>query len=323
MNASTARATTHTDDDANEHARFLRAVHTGLGQLPKRLPTSYLYDERGSALFDAICDLPEYYLTRTELSIMRTHVDEMAAQLGPKIVLVEYGSGSSIKTRMLLDALTEPSAYVPVDISAQHLERTAAALRTEYPGLHVAPVAADFTRPFAIPTSAVGPRVAYFPGSTIGNFEPPAATALLRQLAEQIGHDGRVLIGFDLRKSKTILEPAYDDAAGVTAAFNLNLLARIRRELDADFDVERFSHRAWFDEEHGRIEMNLISEHDQVVRVGNRRFGFMRGEVIITEYSHKYTPAGFAALARPAGLVVRRLWTDPAGWFAVALLART
>lgn len=316
------RATVH-DPHAEARARFAAAVHAGLAKPHKRLPTEYLYDERGSALFDAICDLPEYYPTRTELAIMRAHVDAMAAALGPNATIIEYGSGSSIKTRLLLDALERPAAYVPVDISAEHLAAACARLAREYPELRIAPVAADFTRPFDVPVRGVGRRVVYFPGSTIGNFEPDAATALLRQMARLVGPGGSVLIGVDLRKSVEVLEPAYDDAAGVTAEFNLNLLRRIARELGGDLDPSRFRHRAFFDAEHSRIVMTLVSRCTQLVHVAGRRYRFDEGEAITTEYSHKYTREGFAALAGAAGLDVAQVWTDPAQWFSVQhLVAR-
>lgn len=309
------------DDPSAEHRRrFAAAVHEGLARPHKRLPTEYLYDARGSALFDAICELPEYYLTRTELAIMREHVGPMAAALGRDATLVEYGSGSSIKTRLLLDAMARPHAYVPVDISAEHLAMTSARLRREYPAIVIEPVVADFTQPFDVPLRTGGPRVAYFPGSTIGNFESDGAIALLRQMARLVGVRGSVLIGVDLHKSVEILEPAYDDAAGITAAFNLNLLVRIDRELGGDLDPSRFRHRAFFDPEHGRIVMTLVSSCAQIVRVAGRRFRFAEGEAITTEYSHKYTREGFARLAAAAGLGVAQVWTDEAGWFSVQRL---
>ncbi len=311
------RSAPATDPVAEARARFTAAVHAGLAKPRKRLPTEYLYDERGSALFDAICELPEYYPTRTELGIMRAHATAMARALGVDATLVEYGSGSSTKTRLLLDAMVRPHAYVPVDISAEHLETACEQLRAEYPGLRIAEVAADFTRPFDLPVRSVGPRALYFPGSTIGNFEPAAATALLQQMARQAGPDGSVLIGVDLRKSAEVLEPAYDDAAGVTAEFNLNLLHRIARELGGDLDPARFRHRAYFDAEHGRIVMTLVSTCDQLVTVAGRRFSFAQGEAVTTEYSHKYTLDGFAELAAAAGLRVAQVWTDGAGWFSV------
>ncbi|MBC8069499.1 MAG: L-histidine N(alpha)-methyltransferase [Deltaproteobacteria bacterium] len=311
------------DDAERERARFLDEVRRGLSRTHKTLPTEFLYDARGSQLFDAICELPEYYPTRTELAIMREHMPAIAAALGSGITLVEYGSGSSLKTRLLLDELSSIAAYVPVDISREHLMGAAASLRREFPGLRVEPVCADFTSAFDVPVPrSAGRRVVYFPGSTIGNFEPEAAAGLLRQMARIAGDDGGLLVGVDLRKPVAVLEPAYNDAAGVTAAFNLNLLRRIDRELGGDFDLSRFEHRAYFDEQHGRIVMTLVSRCAQLVTVGGQRFRFAEGETIRTEYSHKYTLEGFAALAGQAGLRVEQVWTDPQQWFSVQLLRR-
>lgn len=319
MQATDLRRDDHDIAIPEQRAPFAAAVHAGLSKPRKRLPTEYLYDARGSALFDAICELPEYYPTRTELGIMRASVDEMARAIGSGATLIEYGSGSSIKTRLLLDAAS-PGAYVPVDISREHLEATAAQLRTEYPALPIVPVCADFTEPFDVPLWSDGPRVAYFPGSTIGNFEPAAATRLLVQMRELVGAGGCALIGADLRKPVEILEPAYDDAAGVTAAFNLNLLVRIDRELGGDLDVSRFRHRAWFDREKSRIVMELVSTCAQIVTVDHRRYRFAEGEVIVTEYSHKYTRESFAKLAAAADLAVAQVWTDEREWFSVQRL---
>lgn len=299
--------------------RFAALVLDGLAQPQRRLPTEYLYDARGSALFDAICELPEYYLTRTELAIMRQHGAAMAAAIGPGATVIEYGSGSSIKTRVLLDALVRPAGYVPVDISREHLQQTAARLRREYPGLPITEVVADFTRPLALP-AVPQPRVVYFPGSTLGNFEPAAATELLAGMRRLAGPRGAVLVGIDRVKSTTVLEPAYDDAAGVTAEFNLNLLVRINRELGGDFEPMRFRHRARFDAAASRIVMTLVSSCTQIVTVCGRRFALREGEAILTEYSHKYSPQGFAALAAAAGLRVEASFVDDAQWFAVVLL---
>lgn len=301
----------------------LADVLRGLAKPKKTLPTALLYDARGSQLFEQICELPEYYPTRTELAIMRAHIDEIAEAIGPGATLFEYGSGSSVKTRLLLAALHEPRAYLPVDISREHLLATAEQLRAEFPKLRVEPICADFTRPLELPTTlGHGRRVGYFPGSTIGNFETPAAIELLRQLASLAGRDGGVLVGADLRKPASVLEAAYDDAAGVTAEFNLNLLVRINRELRGDFDPSRFEHRAYWDDEHGRIVMTLVSTCAQVVTVGGHSFAFAEGESIRTEYSHKYTLESFAELAQRAGLRVERVWTDPQQWFSVQLLRR-
>jgi dimethylhistidine N-methyltransferase len=296
---------------------FLRDVLAGLSRPDKHLPCKYFYDERGSQLFELICELPEYYPTRCELTILEAHGDEIAARLGPGCVVVEYGSGSSRKTRLLLDRLRDPLAYVPVDLSREHLFASARQLGADYPHVRVVPLCADFTRPIRLPLSASGKRVVYFSGSTIGNFGPAEATTLLRQIADLVGPGGGLLIGVDLKKDRGLLERAYDDAQGVTAAFNLNLLARINRELVADFVLDRFRHWALWNEEHGRVEMHLISLEAQQVHLAGQVFLLARDETICTEYSHKYSLDDFAGLARAAGLEVRDVWTDPAGFFSV------
>jgi dimethylhistidine N-methyltransferase len=299
------------------HAEFLRDVLAGLSASPKTLPCKYFYDERGSALFDEITTLDEYYPTRCELAILRDHAAEIAAAVGPGAVLVEYGSGSSVKTRVLLDALPCPAAYVPVDISSEHLMQSAGHLAREYPHLPVIPAVADFTRHFTLPPMPPGRRVVYFSGSTIGNFTPPEARTLLSGIARLVGGPGGLLIGADLQKRRDVLERAYDDARGVTAAFNLNLLARINRELAGDFDLSSFRHRAVYDEHHGRIEMYLVSTRQQTAHVAGHLFHFAEGEAICTEYSYKYTLPGFAAMCRQVGLGVRHVWTDERGLFSV------
>jgi dimethylhistidine N-methyltransferase len=302
--------------------RFLADALHGLRQGRKTLPCKYFYDAEGSKLFDQICVLPEYYPTRTELGILRAHAAEMAKGLGPETLLVEYGSGSSVKTRLLLDRLARPAGYVPVDISREHLFETALALRLDYPGLEILPVCADFTAPVALPKPRrpAARRAVYFPGSTIGNFSAAGAIALMAGVARQVGPGGAFLVGVDLAKDPRVLERAYDDAAGVTAAFNLNLLARMNRELDADFDLRRFRHRAVWAAGPSRIEMHLVSTVEQVVHLDGAEIHFECGESICTEHSHKYTLAGFARLARRAGLAVRRVWTDPAERFSVQYL---
>lgn len=300
-----------------------RDVLEALGRRPqKELPTQYLYDARGSALFDRICDLPEYYPTRTELGIMERDAAAMARGIGLQALVIEYGSGSSVKTRRLLEALREPAGCVLVDISREHLLRSASRLAASFPHVEVLPVCADFTAPFAVPRpqAAVRRRVVYFPGSTIGNFLPEAATRLLRQMATQVGPGGGLLIGTDLQKDPAVLEAAYNDAQGVTAAFNKNLLRRINRELGADFRLDAFEHRAIYDAERGRIEMLLISREVQEVRVAGRRFAFATGETIRTEYSHKYTIDGFHRMAGGAGWRAEDVWVDPQALFAVHLL---
>ena len=309
-------------DHEPETAQFLAEVVAGLRAEDKRLPCKYFYDERGSQLFDRICELPEYYPTRTERSIMQRSAEEMADALGADVLLVEFGSGSSLKTRLLLDVLEEPVAYVPVDISREHLVRSSEALAADYPGLEVLPVCADFTEPFALPESARRPnrRAVYFPGSTIGNFTRERAVGLLRTVAALCGPGGAMLIGVDLKKDRSTLESAYDDAAGVTAAFNRNLLVRMNRELDADFAPERFRHRAVWNERASRVEMHLVSEVAQSATVDGERFEFAAGEPICTEHSHKYTLEAFSKIAAEAGFRVARVWTDPARRFSVQLL---
>lgn len=311
-------------DLAPAPADLRRDVLAGLSQAPRALPCKYFYDDHGSRLFDRICALPEYYPTRTELAISRHHAAEMATACGPRTLLVELGSGSSTKTRVLLDHLREPAAYVPVDIARDFLRASAGDLARAYPGLPVLPVCADFTRPFSVPADRLPHArrtVVYFPGSTIGNFTAPEATALLRNIAALIGDDGGLLIGVDLRKDPAVLERAYNDASGVTAAFNLNLLARINRELAADFALEHFRHRAIYDRDAGRIEMQLHSQRDQAVHIAGHRFDFAAGEVLRTEYSHKYSLEGFAELAAAAGLAVRQVWRDRERLFSVQYLS--
>ncbi len=297
-------------------------VISGLTRRPKVIPSKYFYDERGSRLFDAITELDEYYPTRTEQAIMEANVAEMVARIGPKSLLVEYGSGSSRKTRILLDHLPDLAAYVPIDISREHLLRTAADLSAAYPGLNVLPVCADYTSGFALP-EVEGPIervVVYFPGSTIGNFEPGEARAFLEHVAEVAGRGGALLIGVDLQKDPAIIEAAYNDKKGVTAAFNKNILAHINRELDAGFDLDRFGHLAFYDAEHGRIEMRLVSLSDQCVRIGSTRIPFREHEPVLTEYSYKYSLEGFAALAAAAEFEVVKVWTDPERLFSVQYL---
>jgi dimethylhistidine N-methyltransferase len=301
----------------------LRAdVLRGLSASPKRLPCKYFYDERGSQLFDDICELDEYYLTRAELAIMRRAAGEMAQSVGDGVLLIEFGSGSSTKTRLLLDELTAPLAYVPVDISRQHLLASARRLSQRYPHVEVLPVCADFAFDFDLPISCHDGlrRVVYFPGSTIGNFERAAANKLLARMASLCSADGGVLIGIDLQKSPAVIEAAYNDARGITAQFNLNLLARINRELNADFCLEQFEHLAFYDRQFQRVDLRLVSRCRQTVRIGSEYIPFRAGEPIHTEYSHKYTIEGFAQLAREAGLSLRRFWTDERNFFAVVYL---
>lgn len=299
---------------------FRADVLAGLSRPRKQLPAKYFYDAAGSRLFDAITELPEYYPTRTELGILRRDAAAVAARCGPRCLLVELGAGSLTKVRLLLDRLDRPAGFVPVDVSGDHLRAAAAALADDYPDLEVLPVVADFTRPFAPPELPAARRVVFFPGSTIGNFDPPAADALLRRVARLVGPGGGLVLGIDLRKDVGVLERAYNDAAGVTAAFNRNLLERINRELGADFDPAAFRHRAFFNRECSRIEMHLVSTAEQRVRVGGAVFAFRPGESIHTENSYKYDVAGFAARAAGCGLRLAETWTDPRGYFAVLYL---
>jgi dimethylhistidine N-methyltransferase len=302
--------------------RFCIDVLAGLSRARKTLPCKYLYDERGSALFERICELDEYYPTRTELAILAAYADEMAERLGARCLLVEYGSGSGRKTRLLLDHLCEPAGYVPIDISSEALAASARALAADYPGLEVLPVCADYTEPLELPRPArpAARRGVFFPGSTIGNFTPLEAQRFLGRMARVAGVGGGMLIGVDLRKDRSVLEPAYDDALGVTAAFNKNLLARINRELGADFELDRFRHLARWNAAAGRVEMHLVSEVEQRVRVADAEFRFAAGETIHTENSYKYALDEFAALAAQAGLAVRRVWTDRDAMFSVQYL---
>lgn len=309
-------------DPESERAR-LEQVIADLGQSPPRISPVWFYDQRGSELFERICGLPEYYLTRTELGIMRAHASEMAAELGSNVALIEPGSGASLKTRLLLDVLDAPAAYVPVDISREHLLAAARRLGRDYPRLRVRPVCADFTAPLNLPSAALCSarrNVVYFPGSTLGNFAYDEAIGLLAQLATTAGPDGAVLLGLDSVKPASILKRAYDDAAGVTAAFNLNALRHLNRELGAGFDLSGFEHRAPWVVAHERIEMHLVARRDLSFRVGGSDFQLARGDYLLTEYSHKYTPQSAARIAAAAGLAVRRTWVDPRDWFSVLLL---
>ena len=303
---------------------FARDVLAGLARKPRAIPAKYFYDEAGSRLFDRITRLDAYYPTRTERRILLDHADAIVEAIGQDAALVEYGSGSSDKTRILLDALHARrtlAAYVPIDISAEFLEETAGALREAYPGLPVLPVAADYTRPYGLPelppeTSRV---VVFFPGSTIGNFTRDEAAAFLGHVAEVIGPDGALLVGVDQWKDADVLRRAYDDEDGVTAAFNENVLRRINAELGGDADLDAWAHEVRIDDEARRVEMHLRSLRDQTLTVCGRPFRFRAGETIHTEDSHKYAPDGLAGLAAGAGLERRQRWTDGRGWFAVEL----
>jgi dimethylhistidine N-methyltransferase len=295
-------------------------VLAGLARPQKRLSPKFFYDAAGSRLFDAICELPEYYPTRTEIGILRRHGAEMAQRLGREALLIELGSGSSLKIRTLLQAL-QPSVYMPVDISGEHLMQSAQDLADAFPGLIIHAVCADYSGAFVLPVDHhEHPRAAFFPGSSIGNFEPMDATRLLTRIGQLLGPGGRLLIGVDLVKDAGRLEAVYDDSDGVTAAFNLNLLTRINRELGADFDLDAFRHRAFFNAELSRIEMHLLSTRTQQVAVAGQLFDFAEGESIHTECSYKYRTDGFHALAAEAGFSAEEVWTDPDGLFSVHCL---
>ncbi len=298
---------------------FLSDVIAGLSSEPRTLPCKYFYDERGAALFQKICELPEYYITRTEIDILDRHRAEIAAHLGAQINLIGLGTGSGTKTRILIEALEKPAGYIPVDISEKQLRKSTALFHKIFPDLEILPVCADYLQPVALPSTRrkAARNVVYFPGSTIGNFEPDEATQFLRRIAKVCCHGGALLIGVDLRKDRDVIEAAYNDTAGVTARFNLNLLARANRELRADFDLQHWQHRAIYNSDAGRIEMYLISQIDQAVHVADYTFEFRSGEKIITEFSYKYAPEGFAALARNAGFEFQKMWTDDARLFGV------
>jgi len=306
-------------DLAPSEDNFRDAVLAGLGHEPKTLPCKFFYDVRGSALFEQICDVPEYYLTRTEIAILEEYAGAIAAQLGAHCRLVELGSGASRKVRILLEALAAPAAYVPVDISREHLREAAARLAADFPDLNVIAVCADYTRPFPLPPlpGPAGKRVGFFPGSTIGNFEPEAVVRFLAHCAQLLGPEGEMLIGVDLKKDRAILDAAYNDRAGLNAAFNLNLLARVNRELGGDIDIARFAHLAFYNEEKGRIELYLKSLADQTATIAGRRFHFAEGERIHTENSYKYAIDEFHALAAQAGFRAIHTWTDRNNLFSV------
>jgi dimethylhistidine N-methyltransferase len=300
---------------------FRRAVLGGLARRPRAIPAKFLYDARGSALFDEICDLPEYYLTRTETQILRDRAPDIARLAGSGVALVEFGSGSSVKSRLLLDALPDLAVYAPIDISREHLHETTARLRRDYPALPVEPVFGDYMALDTLSGRALQTRrLGFFPGSTIGNLEPAEATAFLRNARNLLGREGAIVLGVDLRKDGQVLHDAYNDSAGVTAAFTLNLLARMNRELDASFDVDAFEHDAFYNPDLGRIEIFVRSLRDQSATVGGRRFDFAEGERIHTEYSYKYDIEGLETLARAGGFRIGELWSDKDQLFAVAYL---
>jgi dimethylhistidine N-methyltransferase len=294
-------------------------IIAGLSSDPRTLPCKYFYDERGAKLFQKICELPEYYITRTEIDILDRHRAEIASELGPNIELIGLGTGAGTKTRIVIEALEKPAAYIPVDISEKQLRKSASLFRKIFPSLEILPVCADYLQPVVLPSPRhkAARNVVYFPGSTIGNFEPNEALEFLQRIANVCGQNGGLLIGVDLHKDKNVIEAAYNDSAGVTEQFNLNLLARINRELGADFDLSRWRHRAIYNSDAGRIEMNLISTTEQTVHIREREFRFRASEKILTEHSYKHTPEGFTALANHAGFDFVKLWTDDARLFGV------
>ena len=299
---------------------FLDEVLAGLSSSPRSLPCKFFYDERGADLFQKICELPEYYITRTETELLRRYGSKMAESIGANVELIGFGTGAGIKTRMLLEHLENPIAYVPVDISKQRLVDSAVELSRAMPALEIMPVCGDYLQELQLPKPLRKPDhvAVFFPGSTIGNLEPAIAQDFLRRVCHLCGQSGGLIIGIDLQKSREVLEAAYNDSAGVTAEFNLNLLVRANRELGADFNLPLWRHQAIYNEREGRIEMHLISEAEQTVHVGGEEFVFARGEKIVTEYSYKHTLDGFARLAASAGFrEASRVWTDPQQLIAV------
>lgn len=294
---------------------FGQDLQAALATRPRRISPKYFYDAQGSRLFDRICELPEYYPTRTELGILQRHAGEMAALAGPGSEIVEFGAGSLRKVRLLLEALDGPARYLPIDISGDHLRDAASVLRREFPALDVRPVVADYTHGLELPAAA-GRRIGFFPGSTLGNFTPDEALAFLSTAARLL-RGGALVLGADLVKDPQVLHAAYNDAAGVTAAFNLNLLARANRELDADFQLQQFAHYAFYNAPLARIEMHLLARSRQEVRVAGERHVIEEGETLHTENSYKFTVDGLRALAVRAGFRPGPAWTDPDRLFSV------
>ena len=296
----------------------------GLNLPQKMISPKYFYDEQGSKLFEQICELPEYYLTRTEIGIMESCMNEIARAIGRHVSVIEYGIGSGLKTRILLENLDDPVAFIPIDISPEHLAESCQNLAERFPQIEILPVTADFTRPVPIPVPGRTPtrKLVYFPGSTIGNFEPEAALGLLNVMHQEAGPGGALLIGADLKKDRQIIENAYNDSEGVTAEFNLNVLRRLNREYGTDFELDAFMHMANYNESSGRIEMCLVSQRDQEVSLGEHRFLFTEGEKIITEYCHKFSLKDFQELAQAAGFRHVNTWLDANQWFSIQLYGR-
>jgi dimethylhistidine N-methyltransferase len=302
-------------------AEFRASVWSGLAQHQKTIPAKFFYDREGSRLFEEICLTPEYYPTRTERRLLADVMPDIAERVGSGRAILEFGSGAGVKIRTVLDHLDAPTAYVPVEISRARLVEVAAELAADYPNIQIAPVCADYTKPFSLPSVGAAQWLGFFPGSTIGNFTPTQAVQFLSQVRRMLGASGLMLIGVDLRKDIDVLNAAYNDAAGVTAEFNLNLLARINRELDGDFDLSGFAHSAFYEPEQGRIEMHLVSRLAQSVKVAGRYFDFAADETIHTENSYKYDVDQFRCLAASAGWSHRAVWTDSDRLFSLHLLA--
>jgi dimethylhistidine N-methyltransferase len=297
---------------------FKSEVIAGLRETPKRIPSKFFYDERGSQLFEAITELDEYYLTRTEISILTEHLPEMASRIGPDATIIEFGTGAGVKTKMLLEALQHPCTYIPIDISREQLAQATATLAARFPDLTIHPIFGDYTSAISLPvTSDVGRNVIFFPGSTIGNFTPDEAIQFLGRAAKVIGKDGSMLIGFDRVKDARVLEAAYNDSRGITAKFNLNLINRIRSEFGASISSEDFDHYALFNKEKSRIEMHLVSTKAQTLHLGTEKIMLGQGEHIITEYSYKYTPEAFREILSASGFEIQERWRDPKEYFEV------
>lgn len=309
---------THIASDNSAARQFASDLLAALATRPRSIAPKYFYDHEGSRLFDQICDLPEYYPTRTELGILRERASEIAAQMGANAELVEFGAGSLTKVRLLLDAMQTPSRYVPIDISGEHLALAAKSLQVDYPNLQVSPVVADYTQPFSLPISSpgTGQRVGFFPGSTVGNFTPVEAIEFFR-MAAKVLKGGALIVGADLIKEPSTLHAAYSDALGVTAAFNLNLLTRANRELGSNFDVSQFAHSAFYNAPLQRIEMHLMSRKRQTVSLQGQSFEFEEGETLHTENSYKFTVSGLRALALQGGFKPGPVWTDAKGLFSL------
>lgn len=297
---------------------FKSEVIAGLRETPKRIPSKFFYDERGSQLFEAITELDEYYLTRTEISILKKDLPEMAARVGPNATVIEFGTGAGIKTKMLLEALVRPCAYIPIDISREQLAIASTELVKQFPNIDVHPIFADYTSKIMLPIALdSGREVIFFPGSTIGNFTPEEAIQFLQNAAQLIHSDGSLLIGYDQVKDARVLESAYNDARGVTAAFNLNLIDRIRAEFQVVISQDAFEHFAFFNKEKSRIEMHLVRKDALTLKLGDEEISFARGEHIITEYSYKYTPEAFEKILTASGFEIQNRWNDRDEYFEV------